>query len=226
MAVKTSLSVLPDARARILQAAHDLFGDQGAGEITMADVAEAAGVSRATVFNHFGSKHALVEAVTESVYAGYQAILDNAVADRKTPVPVLVRALFELMGSGIENDRRFYRTVFREVARVTLGLEEGGAAQAARQGAVERLVHLLTRGQARGELVTNFDAQDLAVAFDSLVFGTITHWLYDDSSEPLNQRMSRAADVFLGPVATATADDYNGPAPDLTAGLDTLRNRP
>jgi hypothetical protein len=38
--------------------------------------------------------------------------------------------------------------------------------------------------------------------------------------------MSRAAAVFLGPGATATGDDYSGPAPDLTAGLDTLRNRP
>jgi len=225
MAVKASVTSLPDSRTRILEAAHDLFGEQGAGEVTMADVAEAAGVSRATVFNHFGSKHALIEAVSESVYAGYRAILDNAVADRKTPVPVLVRALFELMGRGIENDRRFYRMVFRELARVTLGLEEGGVAQQARQDAIERLVNLLTRGQARGELVTNLDAQDLAVAFDGLVFGTITHWLYDDSSEPLNQRMLRASDVFLGPVATTSAADYTGEVPDLSVDLETLGYR-
>jgi AcrR family transcriptional regulator len=215
MSVKASATRMEDSRARILDAAHRLFGEQGTGEVTMADVAEAAGVSRATVFNQFGSKHALVEAVTESVYAGYQAILDNAVADRQTPVPVLVRALFEIMGHGIELDRRFYRAVFRELARVTLGLDEGSVAQQARQRAVERLVHLLTRGQARGELVASFDAADLAVAFDSLVFGVITHWLYDDPSEPLNERMLRAADIFLGPVATIDARAYEGPRPDL-----------
>jgi AcrR family transcriptional regulator len=192
----------------------------------MADVADAAGVSRATVFNHFGSKHALVEAVTETVYEGYQSILDNAVADRQTPVPVLVRSLFEIMGHGIELDRRFYRTVFRELARVTVGLDEGSATQQARQRAVERLVHLLTRGQARGELAASFDAQDLAVAFDSLVFGTIAHWLYDDASEPLNERMLRTADIFLRPVATIDADTYDGPLPDLRVPPSPKRREP
>ena len=171
--------------------------------------------SRTTVFNQFGSKHALVEAITESVYAGYEAILDNALADRETPVPVLVEALFELMGRGIEQDRKFYRAVFREIGRVTLGLEEGGVAQEARLGAVERLIHLLTRGQARGELVSGLDPQDLATAFDALVFGTITHWLYDDASQPLPGRMLRAAQVLLGPVAKQPAQAYRGPKPDL-----------
>jgi len=208
-------AAVEDARSRILEAARSLFEERGSAEATMAEVAERAGVSRATVFNHFGSKHALVEAVTEGVYAGYEAILENALADRTTPVPVLVRALFELLGIGIERDRRFYRTVFREIARVTVGLEEGGVAQQARRRAVERLVHLLTRGQARGELRSELDPQDLATAFDSLVFGTITHWLYDDASAPLTGRMRAAADVLLGPVATGAADAWKGPPPDL-----------
>ncbi len=210
----TALTVA-DSRTRILEAARELFGEQGAGGVTMAEVAEAAGVSRATVFNQFGSKHALVEAITEAVYAGYEAILDNALADRKTPVPVLVEALFELMGRGIELDRRFYRAVFREIGRITLGLEEGGIAQQARLGAIERLVHLLTRGQARGELISDLDPQDLATAFDSLVFGTITHWLYDDASQPLTERMLRAARLLLGPVAEPSTPAYTGPRPDL-----------
>ncbi|MGI9433129.1 MAG: TetR/AcrR family transcriptional regulator [Myxococcota bacterium] len=204
-----------DSRTRILEAARALFGEHGSGEVTMAEVAAAAGVSRATVFNHYGSKHALVEAVTGAVFEGYEGILENAVAARKTPVPVLVRELFELMGRGIESDKRFYRTVFREIARVNLGLEEGGLAQQARERAIDQLTHLLTRGQARGELLTTLDVQDLAVAFDSLVFGTISHWLYDDSSEPLDRRMLCAANILLGPVATALADDHDAPVPDL-----------
>lgn len=203
------------SRERILEAAHFLFGEHGSSEVTMAEVAERAGVSRATVFNHFGSKHALVEGVTETVYAGYEGILGRALADRDTPVPVLVRALFEIMGVGIENDRPFYRTVFREIGRVNLGLEEGGVAQRAHRRAVEDVTHLLTRGQARGELDPRFDPAVLATAFDSLVFGTITHWLYDDASGPLSERMLAVADVFLAPVATATAKPWTGPDPDL-----------
>ena len=222
MAVKAVQPVptLEDSRARILASARVLFSQRGSGEVTMAEVAEEAGVSRATVFNHFGSKSGLVEAVTEGVYVGYEAILESALADRATPVPVLVRALFAVMGRGIENDQRFYRTVFRELARVAVGLDEGGVAQVARQRAVDQLVHLLTRGQARGELRSALNPADLATAFDSLVFGTITHWLYDDASEHLEERMLAAAEVFLGPVATEPADAWTGPEPNLWAPGD------
>ena len=204
------------SRLRILEAARDLFAEHGSLDVTMGDVAVRAGVSRATVFNHFGSKHALVEGVTEEVFAGYGSILDRALEDRATPTPVLIRSLFDIMARGIGQNRGFYRTVFREIARVNLGLEEGGVAQRSRERAIERLVHLLTRGQARGELVTSFDANHLAVAFDSLVFGTLTHWLYTDESTPLEEPMRVAAEIFLGRVeAEAAAEPWDGPDPTL-----------
>ena len=201
MAQKRDNERLEDVRTRILAAAHRLFAARGAEDVTMAEVASKAGVARATVFNQFGSKHAVVEAITEDVLAGYVAILDAALADRDSAAPALIRSLFEQMGSGIEADRRFYRAVFREIAKITVGLEEGGVSQRVRQAALDRLIQLLTRGQARGEITRGLEPEDLARAFDSLVFGTITHWLYDDASDPLPKRMLRAADVFLGSVA-------------------------
>ncbi len=205
------------ARAAMLDAAHVLFRDNGVDAVTMAEVAEASGVARATVFNHFGSKHALVEAITEGVYDGYTELLKNALADRVTPAPVLIRVLFETMGAGIESDPRFYRGVFREIALLTVGLREGGVAYRARQLALDRLLHLLTRGQARDELTRDHTPEDLATACDSLVFGTITHWLYDDASESLQARMRRASDVFLGSVAVASPDAFEGPVPVIAA---------
>ena len=65
------------ARARILDAAHALFEERGSDAVTISEVAELAGVARATVFNQFGSKGGLVEAITESVFAGYVAILEK-----------------------------------------------------------------------------------------------------------------------------------------------------
>src|SRR5215510_11715960 len=88
-----------DSRAAILDAAQRLFAARGLHEVTMTEVAEAAGVARATVFNQFGSKHALVDAITAEVLDGYVLLLEGALADRETPTPVLVRALFEAMGA-------------------------------------------------------------------------------------------------------------------------------
>ena len=33
------------------------------------------------------------------------------------------------MGRGIEENERFYRAIFREIAKIRLGLDEGGAGQ-------------------------------------------------------------------------------------------------
>jgi len=194
-----------DQRARIVDAARRLFASHGFDDVTMAEIASDAGVARATVFNHFGSKHALVEAITEEVIAYYDGMLRNALADTVSPVPTLVRALFDEMGAGIEDDRRFYRGVFREIAKVRLGLDEGGVGQRAGAAAIELLVKLFARGQERGELSRAYRAEDLAWAFDSLVNGTITHWLYDDAADSLRERMRRAAEVFLGEVAAGSA---------------------
>ena len=218
------MAASPDKLARrdqILAAASELFAERGPEGVSVADVAAAAGVSRATVFNHFGSKRALLEGITEDVLSDYDVLLENALALPETPVPVLVRALFALMATGIEQQRRFHRAVFREIARLTLGLDEGGPGQTARQAALANLTELLRRGQQAGDLSPDYRAIDLAMAFDSLVFGTITHWLYDDASESLGLRMQRAADIFLGPVARELHSDWAGPAPVLTGPIPT-----
>ena len=182
-------------QARILDTAHRLFSAHGFEEVTMADVAGEAGVARATVFNHFGSKHALVEAIRAEVMANYEWLLENAIENDDTPVPDLIRALFEVMGVGIEADRRFYRGVFREMAKLTLGLDERGPDRS--HAAPPTLITLLEKGQERREISLEHRADDLALSFNALVNGTITYWLYSDSDESLHLRMRRAAEIFL-----------------------------
>lgn len=206
-------------RARILEAGRALFAERGLDHVTMDEVAKEAGVARATVFNHFGSKHALVDGITEGVLAYYQAMLESALADRDTPVPVIIRTLFEQMAVGIEEDRRLYRSVFREIAKLRLGLDEGTVGHRAGRATLERLVHLMTRGQARGELTRQHRAEVLASVFDSLVNGTITHWLYDDASESLQMRMRRVAEVFLHAAAQGVSTTASTPRISLAQPL-------
>jgi AcrR family transcriptional regulator len=190
-----------DSRTAILAAAEKLFAARGLQEVTISEVADAAGVARATVFNQFGSKHALVDAITAQVLTGYVTLLQEALADRDTPAPALMRNLFEAMGRGIQENAHFYRAVFREIAKLSLGLDEGGEAQAQRRAATDLLRQLQLRGQARGELTRAQPAEELATAFDGLVYGTIIHWLYEDQRESLAARLRAAADLLLGGVA-------------------------
>jgi AcrR family transcriptional regulator len=192
-----------DARQRVLSVAGDLFAQHGFDDVTMAQIAEAAGVARATVFNYFGSKYALVEAITAGVLGAYRDLLDDVLGDDATPAPMLLRHICEQMGKGIEAEREFFRGVFRDLGRVQLGLHEGEQIHGVNDEIRSRVLQLVERGQARKELSDDFGAQTLADAFHSLVNGTITDWLYHDATAPLVARLRDAADVFLEPVATA-----------------------
>jgi AcrR family transcriptional regulator len=58
--VTTTASVAP-VRERLLDAAQSMIEDTGWSSVTMARIAERAGVSRQTVYNEFGNKHGLAE---------------------------------------------------------------------------------------------------------------------------------------------------------------------
>jgi hypothetical protein len=105
------------------------------------------------------------------------------------------------MAKGIESQRRLFKSVFREIARIQLGIDTGEVSQRAYDQNLERLVLLVERGQARGDLDTTSSADAIARAFHSLTNGTITHWLYQDPTSPLSERMRDCAEVFLAPVA-------------------------
>ena len=64
-------------RERILAAAIDMVTEQGWQSITMARLAQRAGVSRQTVYNEIGSKSELAEAVVLDELARFLAVVDE-----------------------------------------------------------------------------------------------------------------------------------------------------
>lgn len=68
MGVRTT-RVPRDRTARILEAATEVFGRYGFRQTSMAGVAEAAGLSRQSLYAHFASKEALFAACIEALHA-------------------------------------------------------------------------------------------------------------------------------------------------------------
>lgn len=52
-------------RRKVLDAARDLFAERGAANVTMTDVAQAAGVAKGTIFHRFGDRSGLVVALLD-----------------------------------------------------------------------------------------------------------------------------------------------------------------
>lgn len=191
------------SRERILKSAQTLFAEQGLDQTSMSDIAAAAGLSRATVFNHFGSKALILDALTARSLRAYGDLLDQALADETTATDQLLRRLFAQMSRGLELTRAVQREVFGEIRKVSMGLDAEGESPGLRREAFGRLVALISRGQQRGELTQRKSAETLATAFDSLLAGAVTQWLHAGAPARLEPLLEDLIDLLLNGIGAA-----------------------
>ncbi|MBI1362311.1 MAG: TetR family transcriptional regulator [Alphaproteobacteria bacterium] len=189
-----------ETRELIMSAARRLFADHGLAKVSMQDVADAADVSRATVFNQFGSKQSIVDAIAADSLKNYRSMLDDALADEFTPTLGLLRQLFDRMAKGLEANRKLYRHLFVEIRKTSLGLD-GGMSSDLRRETFDRLVLLFARGQSRGDVTGALPPEVMATAFDSLLSGAVTQWLQSSPRTSLSRMLAALAEVFLVGVA-------------------------
>ncbi|MGN6276922.1 MAG: TetR/AcrR family transcriptional regulator [Solirubrobacterales bacterium] len=67
----------PRARVKIVEASRKLFTRRGFSETSMGDIARAAQVARATVYNNFDDKQDILAAIISEYIGGYQEIVQR-----------------------------------------------------------------------------------------------------------------------------------------------------
>jgi AcrR family transcriptional regulator len=130
------------------------------------------------VFNQFGSKILLLDAITARSLESYRAMLGAALADEEAPTTTQLRRLFRQMGKGIAGNRNLYREVFVEIRKVSMGLDDEGASPGLKRETFGLLTTIFERGQERGDVSRAASAEVLATAFDSLLSGAVIQWLH------------------------------------------------
>jgi TetR/AcrR family transcriptional regulator, cholesterol catabolism regulator len=156
-----------ETHARILDAAVACFAERGFEETTMQAIAERADVARATVFNHFPDKQALLNGYLDRRRARLAELLQAGKRTNAGAAQTLQDA-FALLSD--ENERDPAET--RELARAWL--RAGGNATA---GTTELIfAAMVATGQERGELRADIDAELAGrLLFDAYV-GVVIRW--------------------------------------------------
>jgi AcrR family transcriptional regulator len=92
-----------ETRSRIICAAKAIYEQNGTRGTTTREVAERAGVNEATVFRHFGNKHALLRAMRDAscTLPAFESVLASRSGDLMTDLRAIAMALIERM-----NDQR------------------------------------------------------------------------------------------------------------------------
>ena len=130
-------------RERVLTAARAVFGEQGR-EAQMDDVARRAAVGVGTVYRHFPTKEALLEALAVDAFERIVAITRENVANVADPWEALTRTLWA--GAEILAADRALSEVMSEIpGPVPIGLET-------QRELNESMAELLRRAQAAGAL--------------------------------------------------------------------------
>lgn len=180
---------------RILEVASQCFARGGFARTRIDDVAAAAGVSRALVYHYFGSKQALARAVQNHMLAEWSAAVDRSLAESDG----VIEALGAWIRVNLADTRRrplLLAILAEEAAPVLVGWEDGARHALAEWRA--KLIALLERGIATGELRADLEPESAAEVLRAMQIGMMEHLLL---SEPFidvsDERHLRAATEIL-----------------------------
>jgi len=154
---------LADARRALFEAAMELFRERGFEETTVEEIAGRAGFSRATFFNHFGSKAAVLRSFGEHVADVIDATL--AAARPGTPPLERLRRVLLAMAREAEGRREDWRVVFRYSLQDPDFLVVPTHAQ---KRFVETVATLLAEAQGLGQARRDLDATEQAAQVAAL----------------------------------------------------------
>jgi TetR/AcrR family transcriptional regulator, cholesterol catabolism regulator len=160
-------AVLQLKRDRIVAAAVDIFDRQGFGHTTLDQLAEAMGVSKPFIYNHFKSKQELLAVICAQGIADSMQAIDRALASAGTPREKLAGFARDFM-LAVVGRRRQLAIYTREETSLTPG--DRATIQGQRREFDRKLKALLEAGVASGD----FEFADTRVA--ALAVGGVASW--------------------------------------------------
>jgi TetR/AcrR family transcriptional regulator len=104
----------PEAKARIIAAAEELFAERGVAATSIRDITRQAGVTSAMVHYYFGNKEGLYRAILETAVTTVRTLIAEA-AESDQAFPEKLETLIEAELTYITSHAQLSRILFREL---------------------------------------------------------------------------------------------------------------
>lgn len=160
---------------RIVRKAMQLFLDRGYDLVSINDIINAVGGSKATIYSHFGNKVGLLKAVIETICADVTIGID---IDAEGSVEDQLRRIATSFLTGVLTERGL--KVHRMMATIGRRHPEGGRMfyEFGPAEAYSIIAQWMTRQQAAGIIDPDADPLSLAVRFHDMILGDLQmSWL-------------------------------------------------
>jgi len=176
----------------IYQAALSLFDTHGYAEVTVDDICEAAGVSKATFFRYFDSKFGLVDEFNQRIAAKIDAAIDI----KTMSAAECIRGATETLYQEWLNSAPQIRVLAREFVRAGTHITENLGDPMAR-GLIATLVDVITEGQRRGEFDPQFDAVLVAPLIVSAWTFAFVAWVDRSDHEAFHRSVHNLVELHI-----------------------------
>ena len=195
-------------RDQIIAAAAGCFARTGYHATTMADIAEAAGVSKGTPYLYFPGKEALFIALYEEWDCGLAARVDAAVAGLAEPEHHSPRAVLQAVASAIAahvlDNPQTCRVLMEATTLAAYEPAIAAKVQAANAATRDQLTGLFQAGVAAGEWPAGADPAVRARLFTAGLYGLMAQWHLAPGSFSLESAMSALAGAEKTQAKTGT----------------------
>src|SRR5581483_242208 len=188
-----------DARSRVLDAAVELFAEQGYDGTSVAQVIGRAGVAKGGFYHHFASKEALLYEVYGDLITRQLANMEE-ILDRRLPPADTLRALIVDLVETTSASARPALVFWREMHR--LGDERTQEYRRMRRRYHDAVRALIGRAQAAGEFAQVASADTVTFT----IFGFVNElplWYRPDGRKRPTQLGTELADLILSSLGVA-----------------------
>lgn len=195
-----------ETRSRILDAAEQVFFTSGVARTSLADVAEAAGVTRGAIYWHFKNKTDLLDAMCDRVRLPMETMIaELAAAGTMDPLAQL-RATCVFMLRDLVRDvhaRNVLNIMFHKCEFVDaydlIALRQRECFARGRDNFELAIGHAVTRGQ----LPADTDVKLACVLFHASIDGLLNTWLFAPESFDLAGNAERLVDACIATLKQA-----------------------
>jgi TetR/AcrR family transcriptional regulator, acrAB operon repressor len=206
MARRTKLEA-QETRNRILDTAEEVFREQGVTSTSLADIADAAGVTRGAIYWHFRNKGDLFTAMVDRVTLPMEEMIRQAAdASTEDPLSSLRACCVHVLRQTAEDLR--CRRVFEILARKCEYVEElhslSQRVLQCRAEGLEMMERALRNAIRRGQLPRHLNARRGALGLHAYVDGLIYDWLLDPSFFALGKEAEALVDQYFDGLRAAS----------------------
>ncbi len=186
-----------ETRNRILDAAEEVFHARGVAGTSLADIAQAADVTRGAIYWHFRNKSDLFDAMCERVRLPMEAMVEaNAEADEPDPLGQLRATCIFVLKEAVRNphSRKVFDILFHKCEFVDDADPIVKRQKESFQKGSENIEHILRNAIARGQLPADLDLRLAGAMLHAAVDGLLNNWLFSPASFNLAANAERLID--------------------------------